>query len=158
MKLEISLLSIDVKKLKELKKTVADVARQSPQHTPALTLARKELERVYAFGAQAMAARFHAHSSLPKHVIDQETRIVQYRSTLTFLGCSTAEIDNIMYLCRQCSSRSLYKTAFDYVDFAITCLQSHETIDDVCYNLYQTCMSNRSDEMKTDIPDEQFFK
>jgi hypothetical protein len=110
-----------------------------PMSSSALQLAQAELGYAYAMA--------------------REARDEEYRTKLMMYGCTEEEAHEVVRLCQKCAERSILESAFNsYFDYAISALSAGETVDELRYHLYQTSMSNRQDEFKTDKPDDGFFK
>jgi hypothetical protein len=68
-----------------------------------------------------------------------------------------SEIDEIYRLCEECARVTREGLEY-YADTVVMEVELGFSKDYVRYALYQTCMVNRSDDMKTDTHEEQFFK
>ena len=90
------------------------------------------------------------------HAIRQKTN-EDYEAQFVFQGCSEQEAVAAVWLCNQCAVATPNPVSY-YVNLAVVGLLKGWSVDEVRYRLYQTCMANPRDELKTDTPEEQFFK
>lgn len=105
-------------------------------------------------GIQVAGAGQHSHRL---YRLDTKTDEEYLSELLTVFD--EEEADEILRLCRACSRHSFgVRSMDDYVKAVITDMNLDFPKDHVRYELYQTCMANPRDELKTDTPEEQFFK